>query len=181
MARRTVIQSPQRFSGSRRKTNWIPSGDATTFGTLVAGGVVLDQVLTAAAIQGLVGPESTIVRTRGLLAVWSDQVAATETVFGAMGMAIVSDAAATAGAGSIPAPYTDAGWDGWFMHQFFSHTHVAGSTLTSMSPTQTNFPFDSKAMRRLQDEEAVVVLIEDGSALHGGRYTIDFRQLFKLH
>ena len=87
------------------------SADKTDFVTLPAASVILDQVLSAPTLLSVVGTKSTIVRTRGMFSVGSDQGLAAEFPFGAFGIAVVSNDAASAGAGSIPSPYTDAFWD----------------------------------------------------------------------
>ncbi len=88
--RRRNIPSAVRGS-ARRKTSWIQSADNTDVRALAAGTLVLDQRFTSAIIDAGVGFESTIVRTRGLFSVRSDQIAATEQPFGAFGIVIVSE------------------------------------------------------------------------------------------
>ena len=79
-----------------------------------AGTKVLVARFTAAQILGFAGAQSTIVRERGMFGWATDQVAVDETQTGAVGFAIVSEIAAAAGAASVPGPFTDASWDGWY-------------------------------------------------------------------
>ncbi len=169
--------------GARRKTNWGQSAIRTDITALAAGTVILTQRLSSANIITAFGPESTIIRTRGHVMVTTDQSAATENVFGAYGIAIVSEDAAVAGVASIPSPYSNADWDGWFVHgYFFASTRFADATgFTLEQGDGAGFAFDSKAMRKLEDLESVVVLLENGSATAGMFFGIDFRMLFKLH
>jgi len=166
--------------GQRRKTNWTQSAQATDFTALAANTLVLQQRFTAATILSEMGAESTVIRTRGVFQVWADQAASAENAFGALGMAIVSEQAAVAGAASIPDPYSDALWDGWFVHQYFSHSIILADATGLATPAGTTYEINSKAMRKVQDNETVVVMITNASATDGMRFTIDFRMLFKL-
>ena len=128
--------------GSKKGTFWAGSARDTDRTVLAAGTTVLDQT-------GVLGSfiDLTIVRTRGVLWVGSDQVAAAETPFGALGMLVTTPEAITAGAASLPAPYTDSDNDRFFVHQYFV-THLQFSSGVGFNPQGfTGFPFDSKAMR----------------------------------
>ncbi len=99
MARRTR-QSFRRSGAPRRSTEWIASAVITGSSSLAAATAVLDQSINIAE-------QSTIVRTRGSLFVKSDQVAANEQPFGALGMAVVTDQANAIGITAMPTPTTD--------------------------------------------------------------------------
>ena len=94
---------------STRATDWIESADRSAFLALAAATNLLDQSFQPSESE-------TIVRTRWIISVQSDQVVAGERPFGAVGITIVSAEAFTAGAASIPAPYSNAAHDGWFVH-----------------------------------------------------------------
>jgi len=155
---------------SGRQSQWVGSADLTAFTALAAATSLLDQTLTPAD-----QPE-TIVRVRGLLTVWSDQLAASEEPFGAMGFRVVSSQAASAGAASIPAPYSLSGDDGWFVHQFFNAPFSFGD-LTGFTNISQSYQFDSKAMRKLSPDERLVIMIENASAGDGLRFLLSFRVL----
>ena len=181
MALRSRVRQGSFRERSTRKSSWARSASETDVVPLAAATVVLDQILSAAVIEDSLGPQSTIVRTRGMFSVGSDQSSATEFPFGAFGMALVSSEAAVAGAASIPSPYTDGDWDGWFVHGYF-HSGTQVASVASISTTSLDhFAFDSKAMRKLQDNTSVVFLVENASATDGLVFLVDFRQLFKLH
>ena len=41
--------------------------------------------------------------------------------------------------------------------------------------------FDFRSMRKIEDQQAIVVSIENASAAEGAQYVMKFRMLFKLH
>ncbi len=159
-----------RGQSTRRLSQWVGSADVTDHTSLAAATTLIDQSLTPAD-----QPE-TIVRVRGLLTVESDQVAGKETPFGAIGFAIVSTEALAAGAASIPAPYSNAGDDGWFVHQFFS-APVFRADATGFGNIAQSYQFDSKAMRKLSPDDRVVMMVENASATDGLLFVLSFRML----
>jgi len=178
MPNRVRIGVPQRVGRQRRKTTWIASADVASTTTLLAGAAVLDQALSGAQISAL-GP-ATVVRTRGIIDVGTDQAAGTEHPFGAFGVAVVSEQARAAGVASIPTPITDEGSDLWFVHQFF----FAGFFfLSSVGAGQDHvqYSFDSKGQRKLEgdDSQAIVFAVENASTV-GLIYTLKFRMLLML-
>ena len=158
--------------GPIRQTQWIASAANTAVTALAAATSLLDQSLVPAD-----QPE-TIVRVRGRLTIMSDQNVASENPFGAFGFNIVSAEALAAGAASIPAPYTNGGDDGWFVHQYFAAPLRFGDA-TGFSNIAQSFEFDSKAMRKLSPDDRMVVMIENASAVHGLQFLLDFRMLLK--
>ena len=116
-----------------------------------------------------------------MLWVKSDQVAATEEPFGAMGMMVVRDQAATAGVGSLPTPIAEEFDDGFFVHQFWQAGMTFQSGVGFQSPSWTTYPFDSKAQRKVTADDAIVVTLENAAASHGVRFILKFRMLVKLH
>jgi len=106
-----MARRPRQFQTIRRLTSWDATSPETAFVSLGAATVALDSVFTTTS-------PVTVARVRGLLTVMSDQVAATERPFGAVGLCIVSDEAAAVGVTAIPRPYGDAESDFWFTHEF---------------------------------------------------------------
>ncbi len=131
-------------SGARRQTTWTGSAIDNAFTGLPAATVQLDQSFTPSA-QPDVGSQATIVRVRGLLTVRTDQFAATEQAFGALGMLVVSDQASAAGVASIPAPYADLDQDQFFLWQPWS---VAAMVIGGASIDQGSrqYVLESKAL-----------------------------------
>ncbi len=162
----------------RRKTEWAGSADVTAVTVLAAGTAVLDQVLDQAALASVV--PATIIRTVGWVNWSTDQVALGETPFGALGMAVVTEQAQVAGVAAIPTPITEEANDVWFLYQpFVSDIFVADAT--GIMKGGNVFEFDSRAQRKVQDGDAIIVALENASAAHGGQYIVKFRMLFKLH
>jgi len=161
-------------SGSRRATQWLGSANDTDVTLLAAASVVLDQSFAF-------GEPATIVRTRGVLSVASDQTIASEFPFGAVGMAVVTDQAFAAGAGSIPAPYTESDADTFFLWEPFAAGMIFKTGVGIDTTPWTQIPFDSKAMRKVDDNSTAVVMIENASATDGLQFIITFRMLVMLH
>ncbi len=172
MARRSGVRVGRPFRSQKRATDWLASADVTVFDTVAAGGVVFDQAFAFAE-------PATIVRTRGLLLVKSDQAAADETPMGALGFAVVSDEAAAIGVTAMPTPISEQASELWFVWEPFGvHAfHDAGGD----SIVGFQFPFDSKAMRKVATGDTAVVTLENASSLHGLDFWITFRMLVKLH
>ena len=164
----------------KRATTWVQAAVMAETSIGAASTKVLLQRLTAASIA-IIGAPTTVVRTRGNLIVRSDQIIATEIQNGAFGMAVVSEEAAVAGAASIPGPVSEASWDGWFL--WFSVQNVFSFTSGVGTDSQGGrlFEFDSKAMRKVEDNESVVVMYESGANSDGQILGENFRQLYKLH
>ncbi len=112
--------------------------------------------------------------------VHSDSVAASEFYDAAYGQAKISEQAAAIGVTAMPTPDLDVESDLWFVYerqmgfeQFFDAT---GSTTHGET-----FRFDSKAMRKVEDGEQLASVVEAGSLSLGFTFTVQFRQLIKLH
>ena len=170
MARRhVVVRGSVR---SRRATQWVASSLETAVTNLAGSSVLLDQTLT--------GTEPfTVVRTRGTLWVGSDQVATNEIAIGSLGMAVVSDQAAAIGVTAIPTPATDQESDLFFLWTpFLSDTRVV-SAVGFETNTFSRNDFDSKAMRKVNENETIVVVLENSSSV-GLDFLLNFRMLLKL-
>ena len=145
-----------RVRNSPRETEWlfVSMGSSTFAGT--AGGTLLGSLNAAA----LALRPFTIVRTHVEIQITSDQSAAIENQAGAYGMAVVSDQAAA------------------FLHKIF---YGDESNLTDRSKGGTRVSIDSKAMRRVNPDQDLVIVAEASTTgsgfflLHGGRI------LIKLH
>ena len=97
---------------------------------------------------------------------------------GAWGMGIVIAQAFAAGAASIPGPFTNADWDGWFAHGYWSYRSMEAGTPGNLLIADVREAIDSKAMRKVLDLNVVVVMAESQS--DAVRVAINFRMLLKL-
>ena len=186
MANRIVNRGSFRGrSGPRRETQWGGSTAGQTGRTALAAATAALFSRFSAAQFDVIGSPLTTVRNHGQLSVESDQSVAGETVQGAIGLAIVSEPAAAAGIGSIPTPITESDWDGWLMWMPFSHTmqfvQQDATGVQIVQPSNSIFNYDSKAMRKIQDQESLVFVIENENATAGLLFTWYSRTLFKLH
>ncbi len=162
----------------RRQTEWLATEVQTDFSALAANTIQLDAVLSV--------PEKafrpfTIVRTLGLLYVISDQNSADEQPFGGIGGIVVQDQAVSIGVTAIPDPENDAASDSWFLHQFWAAPIIVGDgTGFSGSPGQ-QYLFDSRAMRKVNNEEDIAFMITNASGAAGIEFLWKIRMLIKLH
>ena len=176
MANRIIRQS-RSFGGAVRSrgrlTEWLASANVTGATTLPAASFVLTQSLSAAE---LAKRPFTITRMVGQILVRSDQFAAREFPFGAVGGIVVSAKASTTGATAVPDPITEEGSDEWFMYQSWG---VHGVNSASEPPLMA-YPFDSRAQRKVQDGDDIVIVVANASAAFGVDFVLKFRMLVKL-
>ncbi len=122
----------------------------------------------------------TIRRTFGLVNWRSDQITTSERPMGAFGMCVVSAEANAVGASAIPGPFSDADSDLWFVHQFLFAPIRFASAVGFDTVDGRQYPINSKAMRKVTDDEVVVVMIENGHATQGATAWISLRVLASL-
>ena len=164
----------QRGGRMRRETSWLfwQTVESTLGG---APTVVLTNSLNAAA---LAMRPFTIVRTRGVMYIRSDQAAASETYGAALGFAVVSNQASSIGVTAVPTPVADQGSDLFFVYeQLFSHLSVR-SDIGQLVEGQF-LKWDSKAMRKVNDDQDIVSVLENEIA--GTVVVTSGRMLIKLH
>ena len=158
-----------------RESLWIPLDTVET--TLAAASTAtLVASLNAAALA--LRP-FTIVRTRGFWGLRSDQVAATENFSASQGHCIVSDQASAIGITAVPTPETDRGSDLWYLHESFAGSFnfdVDGSMRRGIWGT-----YDSKAMRKVNNDQDLVIVVETSSISSGAIVHQSGRILVKLH
>ena len=164
-----------RFSrGSRKPVDWSASSVQASGTSVPASSAVLLETFTP-----IVGGE-TVIRTHGLFAIRSDQSAASENMIGAFGIAVVTAQAVSVGITAIPHPSADAAWGGWFVHQFFSDSFKLSTAVGFEAIGIRHYPIDSKAMRKVDEDERLVVVIEN-TAGFGLIVTNSERFLSKVH
>ncbi len=166
-----------RGGSRRRQTLWLADTDPTGFTLLAAGTAVLQNSLNAAALS--LRP-FTVVRSRGLLSIISDQQTASEEPLGAVGGIVVTDQASAAGVASVPTPSSESSSD-WFFYEYFCSTAVLLSSVGWVEPTVMNVPIDSKAMRKVDLGEDLIMVLENGNGTHGLRFQLRVKVLIKLH
>ena len=173
MARRRDFVRGAAAIGRKRETTWFSFEPANAnIGT--AGDAVLVFALNAAALA--LRP-FTIVRTRFLVAIRSDQAAAIEVQRGAVGLAVVSDQAVAVGVTAVPTPIDDMGSNLWFVHQLL---YADESNLTDRTRGESHFEIDSKAQRKVEVGQDVIVVAESSSTVSAGLImTIGGRMLIK--
>jgi len=122
----------------------------------------------------------TIIRVRGVWLIRSDQTSVSEDQQVALTYAVVSDQASAIGITAVPTGFTDIGSDLFFVHQMqlsqFLVTTDIGRFYTPDYRT-----YDSKAMRKVNDDQDMVVCIENSSLSAGTITTHAARMLIKLH
>ena len=160
---------------SRRTSVWFQLNIAST---AVAGdAVVLIASFDAAALlQRLF----TVVRTRFLLHMESDQLSASENPRGALGMAVVSSDAIAVGVTAVPDSIGDSDAP-WFVWQACDSSFILASAVGFIEPAGFNVEVDSKAMRKVGANEDVAIVYEDATAAAGSIVSLTGRMLVKLH
>ncbi len=159
----------------RRQTLWF-AGPHTSNALGAAATAVLTSTLNAAALA--LRP-FTVVRTRGQWLCTSDQSAATEFFSGSLGFSVVSDQATAIGVTALPTPATDQGSDLFFVYE--SWTGLFQLVGTDVQSEVTSKQYDSKAMRKVDDDQTVVITAEAGLIDQGLIVRNSFRMLVKLH
>ena len=162
---------------ARRDTVWLFFGPTSTTISGVSSATVISSLNAAA----LALRPFTVVRTRGTLHYHSDQSAADESYGGGFGLAVVSDQAVAVGITAVPTPVTDYGSDLWFL---IEQLHGRVEFLSGVGFEGSNGRermIDSKAMRKVDVGEDIVVVAETASFQSSNVLVSSFRMLVKLH
>ncbi len=159
----------------RRETRWL---DVPRTDTTVAASATAVITNTMSADELSVRP-FTLLRAVGSWLVRSDQSAATEIFQGNVGACVVSDQAVAIGVTAVPTPATDLASDLWFFHRMWpGSVDLIG---TSWSATHDPQPYESKAMRKVEDGQDIVYVVEAGIGDQGCIISHAGRLLIKLH
>ncbi len=173
MARRRDFVRGAAAIAHKRLTSWFQFLPVTTAMSAVGGTVIFSLNAAALALRPF-----TIVRTRFELMIISDQGAMVESQVGAFGMAVVSDQAVAVGVTAVPTPIIDMASDLWFVHQ----TYMAqNSSLVDVSKDARYITIDSKAMRKVDIGQDIVVVAEFSGAGSGQVLTSGGRMLIKVN
>ena len=178
MAHRNVIRSPSRFAGKpRRETVWFQFTPAAS--SLATTGSAIFFTLNAAALA--LRP-FTVVRSHFLFSQRSDQLAVTEVSFVGYGIAVVSDQASAIGVTAVPTPITDLGSDLWLLHAMNFTDFIFSSAVGFEEHEAQNLRVDSKAMRKVDVGQDLVVVAESSSLSTDAKIVVmGGRMLVKLH
>ena len=98
-----------------------------------------------------------------------------------MGICIVTAQAASVGVTAIPHPVTDAAWGGWLVHQFLASKILRFSGVGFDNRVYNTVEIDSKGVRKIDEDERLVVIFENTSAADGFEVAASFRFLTKIH
>ncbi len=177
MARRHRGIIGRGVASQRRSTVWIAISPTST--VLAAAGNLIG-VLNAAA--DALRP-FTIVRTHLAVQITSDQAIATEIYGVGIGIAVVSDQASAIGITAMPTPITDLGSDLFFLHQLMWGSFFFASAVGVDASNGRIHQIDSKAMRKVTEDEDVVITLDTASATVGSGAQVEVmgRMLLKLH
>ena len=159
-----------------RETRWLEVDPVQT--ALAVGGVAITHSLNA--VELALRP-FTIVRTRGLFGLQSDQQVAAEFQVASLGMCVVSEQAAAIGVTAVPTPETDRSSDLWFMYESISRAFATEAGGGMVADFQYSRYFDSKAMRKVEDGNDIVVVVEADGISDGVVASVSARMLIKLH
>ena len=160
--------------GQRRLTEWVAL--TANFLDFTAAQSQIVGVVEASFLRDFL--PCTIIRTVGMMVVAADfNFITNQTYAGAVGGCIVREDARTAGA--LPDPFTDAGDDVWFWHQFFA-ARIDDRSDSDLLVSQ-NFKVDSKGQRKMKDGDVIVFMGEGGNESDGFDVALYVRMLLKLH
>ena len=170
MARRRVTRTPG-------LTVWVGVGFPPDKVAVAAGSTVLLAVLNAAALS--LRP-FTVMRTRLRLLWVSDQVAASEEPQGAFGIIVASEQATGQGVASVPNPGVDTD-SSWMVYEPLITSFVFADATGIDADGGSIVDIDSKAMRKVNSNEDLAVMVDNTSASDGGFLWYGGRMLVKLH
>ncbi len=176
MTFRRVSQAPFRSRTQKRATTWLDVPITSTNFTGIGGTLLVS--LTALE---LAKRPFTIVRAHLEMQLSSDQAVASEIMLGAIGFAVVSDQAFGVGVTAVPTPVTDAESDLWFLHKYFMSNFNLGTGVGFQEPSSRSYTLESKAMRKVNDDQDVVLVAELGSPSQGFNLQVAGRVLIKEH
>ena len=156
-------------SRTARLTEWSTYGGASA--GVASGGATL---ISSISFED----PGTLIRTRGIISVAPQAFGADLLVTGCYGAGIVSAEALAVGITAIPTPVSDADWGGWMVIEPFSLRVEFSDATGIVVPASVQVPIDSKAMRKVEPNEAVVFVAE---SLVGAYNIVDMtRLLLKL-
>ena len=173
-----------------RKSGFTRQGGVVRRETLWLGGSFLDTgiatsstpaVLTSLNAAALALRPFTVIRSRGLLHLHSDQVAATEHQQIAYAAAVVSDQSVGIGVTAVPTPVVDNSSDLWFLFETMFNAFDFGSGIGFDANSGNVREIDSRAMRKVEDGQDIITVMETTANSNGVFLQSFVRMLIKLH
>ncbi len=146
-ARATFVRSPG-------QKVWVGAGVTAT--TIVGSSATLFSTLNAAAL--LLRP-FTILRSRILISIRSDQVATSEFAAGVYAKQVVTESAAAAGVASVPTGISESNAD-FYVYQPLFHWFSIFTAVATNAPGDSQYMIDSKAMRKVKADDDIATTIE---------------------
>ena len=149
---------------TRRKTSWGVGPEGTGERVLTGSATNIFGAVVAILQDGV-----TLVRLRGeCLMMLKTSSAAGDGYTGAVGVAVSTVDATTVGVTAVPNPIDDEDWDGWLYHRYFSLASGAviaagvssDDDLVNATSAALRFEVDSKAMRKLSENDAIYASIQ---------------------
>ena len=162
---------------SGRKTFWFAGLQAQT--TLAAASSAA--IVTSLNAAALSLRPFTIVRTRGIWSVMSDQVGADENQFVAYGSIVVFDEAVAVGITAVPTP-VDQSQSPWIYYDVAMQRFLFSSAIglnPNMAPER--YVIDSKSMRKVEEGQDLIEVIQNGALGQGATVQTFVKTLIKLH
>ena len=156
-------------AGKARLTQWVGPADQGYVAVLTAAATAVAFVSFEEAL--------TVMRTRGMVSIRPEVVGADLDIVGAVGVGIVSAEAQAIGITAIPTPFSNGDWGGWMVWRSFSYRFEFADA-TGVNFVNWNFEIDSKAMRKVTPNEALVIIAE--SQVGAYRISTPLRHLVKL-
>ena len=147
----------------KRLTSWFSFSPTVTAFSAGGGTIIVSLNAAALALRPF-----TVVWTRFLLGIESDQISADERQIGGFGCAVVSDQALAIGVTAVPTPITDIGSDLWFVHQLLYSSFGFITGVGFEGQMQTMYEVDSKAMRKVDIGQDLVIVGEFASGISEG-------------
>ena len=147
-------------TGRRNDYNWVNFSDSNAAVDLAEGtvGIGVTALLAVAA--------NTLVRIRGAVMVQLNPAAVNERAVVELGICVVGAPAFTAGSGSVPTPITESAypfiWRGQGLISSGQETAVVNEFLLD------RVMVDSKAMRKLKIDEAIILVAEVAASVDQG-------------
>ncbi len=159
---------------NRRSTLWFAFQPSRT--TLVAASTA--NLIVSLNVAALALRPFTVVRSRGIAYLETDQVAASEFQDVAYGHIVVSDEAVAAGVAAVPTPSAQPASD-WHVYVRLMNDFVL---LGGVSSARGRFlEWDSKAMRKVDLGGDLIFEVETGFGSNGAIINEHSRVLVKLH
>ncbi len=176
---RTARRSGLVLRGGRnvRETAWL---GATTARTVLAAPSIKALVRGLSVAEKALRP-FTVVRTRGILMLESDQTSVSEFYGASYGLIVVSDQAVTVGVTAVPTPDADSNSDLWLVFERMYGALKVTSDIGRFLETVTRV-IDSRAMRKVEDGQDLISVAENDALSTSGLTLTNFeRVLVKLH